>query len=68
MTLILKLDLGIFKMYLHTKIQKLWPEQTDGQTYRHTDRQTDRDTQTDMTENITYPYAGGNEIFLPVQH
>ena len=51
MTLILKLNLDIIKMYLHTKNEvsmfKSYPEKTEIQT----DRQTDR--QTDMTENIT---------------
>ena len=52
MTLILKLNLDMVEMYLHTKkkflcqeTQKLYPEQTETQT----------DTHTDMTENITYP-------------
>ena len=55
MTLILKLDLGMVNIYLHTKnevsmsrVQKLQPEQTETQT----DTQTHRHT--DMTENITY--------------
>ena len=71
MTLILKLDLDMVKMYLHTKNEVsmlrgsksiAWTDrQTDThtqihtQTDRHTDRQTDR--QTDMTENITYPHT-----------
>ena len=69
MTLILKLDLDMVKMYLHTKNEvsmlrgsktetqtdRHTDRQTDTQTHRHTDRQTDR--QTDMTENITYPHT-----------
>ena len=54
MTLILKLDLDMVKMYLHTKnevsmsrVQKSWLEQTETQTDRHTD----------MTKNITYPHT-----------
>ena len=59
MTLILKLDLDMIEMYLHTKNEVsmssgskviAW---TDRHTDRHTDTQTDR--QTDVTENITYP-------------
>ena len=49
MTLILKLDLDITKMYLHTKNEvsmsrdsKVKPEQTETQTDRHKDRHTDR--------------------------
>ena len=60
MTLVLKLDLDIAKMYVCTKdeappltVQKLQSEeihrqtdtQTDGWTYRHTHRQTDTQTQ-----------------------
>ena len=60
MTLKLKLDLDMVKMYLHTKNEVsmsrgskviAW---TGRNTNRHTDRQMDR--QTDMTENITYPH------------
>ena len=63
MTLILKLDLHMVKMYLHTKnevsmsrVQKLWLEQTETQTDRHTDTQTDRQDQ----EHYLPAYAGGN--------
>ena len=61
MTLILKLDLDMVKMYHHTKkflcegVQKLWSEQTDTQTDRRTDRHTDG--QTDTTKNMTYPHS-----------
>ena len=54
MTLILKLDLDMVKMYLYIKNEvpsishsKLQPEQTHGQTDRHTD----------PTEIITYPHT-----------
>ena len=73
MTLILKFDLDIVKMYLHTKnevsmlrgskviawIDRNTDTQTQRQTDRQTDTQTDRQThrQTDMTENITYPHT-----------
>ena len=63
MTLILKLDLHMVKMYLHTKnkvsmsrVQKLWLGQTETQTDRHTDTQTDRHDQ----EHYLPAYAGGN--------
>ena len=63
MTLILKLDLHMVKMYLHTKnevsmsrVQKLWLEQTETQTDRYTDTQTDRHDQ----EHYLPAYAGGN--------
>ena len=53
MTLVLKLDLDIVKMYVCTKmkllplmVQKLQPEQIHTQT----------DRQTDSTEIITYPH------------
>ena len=54
MTLILKLDLDIVKMYLHTKNEvsmsssskKVIAEQIETQTDRHTDRQTHRQTDT----------------------
>ena len=68
MTLILKLDLDIIKMYVCTKmkflplvVQKLSSEQTDRQTAGQSDRQTDTrhtDTQTDSTEIITYRIRG----------
>ena len=55
MTLILKLDLEMVKMYLHTKNEVsmsssskviAWPDK-QRQTHRHTD----------MTENVTYPHT-----------
>ena len=57
MTLILKLDLDMVKMYLHTKneVSMLRGSKVIACTNRNTDRQTDR--QTDMTENITYPHT-----------
>ena len=61
MTLVLKLDLDMVRMYLHTKNEVSMSSGskfivcTDGHTDRHTDRQTHR--QTDMTENITYPHT-----------
>ena len=72
MTLILKLDLDMVKMYRHTKNEvsmlrgsKVYSlnRQKHRQTHRQTDRQThtQTDTQTDrhtdMTENITYPHT-----------
>ena len=66
MTLILKIDLDMVKMYLHTKnevsmsrgskVIAYTDRNTDRQTHRQTDTQTD--TQTDMTENITYHIRG----------
>ena len=63
MTLILKLDLDMINVYLHTKnevslssgskVIALTDRNT--QTDRQTDTQTDR--QTHMTENITYPHT-----------
>ena len=50
MTLILKRDLDMIKMYLYTKnevpiaVQKLQPEQMNTQKHRQTDTQTDRQT------------------------
>ena len=57
MTLILKLDLDMVKMYLHTKneVSLLRGPKVIAWTDRNTDTQTD--TQTDMTENITYPHT-----------
>ena len=60
MTLILKLDLDIDKMYHHTKNEVSMPRhskfiaQMDRQTHIHTDthRQTDR-----QYENITFPHT-----------
>ena len=58
MNLILKLDLDMVKMYLHTKNEvsmSRGSKQTETQTDTQTDRQTDRHTYT--TENITYPHT-----------
>ena len=69
MTLILKLDLDIIKMYLHTKNEVSSSRhskviaRTDRQTHRQTHRQTDTQTHrhththTDTTENITTPHT-----------
>ena len=62
MTLILKLDLDMIKMYLHTKNEvPMWSSSNvivwaDRHTDRQTDGQTDRrtDGQTDTNKNITY--------------
>ena len=54
MTLILKLNVDMVKMYLHIKNEVSISSGSKTQTDRHTD------TQRDMSENITYP--GGNEI------
>ena len=60
MTLLLKLDLDIVKMYLYTKNEVsmgsgskviAW---TDTYSDRHTE--THRHRQTDVTENISYPH------------
>ena len=70
MTLILKLDLDMVKMYLYTKNEVFMLRgskviaqtdiNTERQTDRHTDGQTDR--QTDMTKKHYLPaYAGGND-------
>ena len=66
MTLILKLDLDIVKMYHHTKNEDSMSTpskviaQTDTQTYRHTDTHTHR-----QYENITSTaYVGGNYTSL----
>ena len=67
MTLILKLDLDVVKIYLHTKHEVsmssgskviAWTDK-HRQTHTQTDTQTDThtDRQTDMTENITYPHT-----------
>ena len=65
MTLILKFDLDMAKMYLHTKNDiSMWrgskviawtDEHTNKQTNRH--KQTHTHTHTHMTENITYPHT-----------
>ena len=61
MTLILKLDLDMIKMYLHTKneVSMSSGSKVIAWTDRNTDRQTHRQTHrhTDMTENITYPHT-----------
>ena len=76
MTLILKLDLDMVKMYLQAKnevkrfksysLNRQKHRQTDTQTHRHTDRQTDRHTgrQTDRHDRKHYlpAYAGGNNL------
>ena len=71
MTLILKLDLDMIKMYLHTEneLSMLRGSKVIAWTDRNTDRQTDTDRnrqtdrQTDMTENITYPHTRMVKIF-----
>ena len=72
MTLILKLDLDMVKMYLYTedevpnysssKVIAWTDRQTDRQTHTQTDRQTDThtDRHTDLSEIITLPPADGN--------
>ena len=59
MTLILKFDLDMVKMYLHVKneVSMLRGSKVIAWTDRNTDRQTDTQTHrhTDMTKNITYP-------------
>ena len=57
MTLILKLDPDIMKMYCHTKNEV--SRSRHSKVIAQTDRQTDEqmDTQTDMTENITFPHT-----------
>ena len=63
MTLILKLDLDMVKMYLHTKneVSMSRGSKIIAQTDRNMDRQTETDRQIDrqidMTENITYPHT-----------
>ena len=53
MTLILKIDLDMVKMYLYIKNEvSMWRDlKVIVWTYGH--------TQTDMIENITYPHTGG---------
>ena len=55
MTLILKLDLDMVKMYLHTKNEVVQKMDTK------IDRQTD--IQTDTTENTTYPHKRVVKMF-----
>ena len=55
MTLILKLDLDMVKMYLHTKNEVSMSRGSKVIVIACTDRQTDRHT--DMTKNITYPHT-----------
>ena len=55
MTLIIKLDLDMVKMYLHTKNEVSMSR--GSKVIVWTDRNTDTHTQTDMTENITYPHT-----------
>ena len=62
MTLILKPDLDIVKIYYHTKneVSMSTGSKVIAQTDKHTDRQTDWHTHT-HNENITSTaYAGGN--------
>ena len=62
MTLILKLDLDMVKMYHHTKNEISMSTGSKVIAQTDTDRQTDRQTQTDRhNENITSTaYVGGN--------
>ena len=62
MTLILKLDLDMVKMYHHTKDEVYMS--THSKDVARTDRQTDMDTHTHRhDENITATaYAGGNKM------
>ena len=59
MILILKLDLDMVKLYLHTKNKVYMSRDSKviARTDRNTDTQTHRQTHrhTDMTETITYP-------------
>ena len=57
MTLILKIDLDMVKMYLHTKNEV--PSYSGSKVIAWTDRQTDGQThrQTDSSEIITYPHT-----------
>ena len=80
MTLILKLDLDIVKMYLHTKNEvSMWrgskviawtDRNTDRQTDRQKDSQTDTDTHTHRHDWKHYLpiYAGGNYTKKPSQN
>ena len=57
MTLILKLDLDVVKMYLYTEDEV--PSYSILKVIAWTDTQTHR--QTDLSEIITYPHADGNK-------
>ena len=59
MTLVLKLDLDLVKMYLHTKnvVASYSGSKVMAWTYKHTDRQTHTHTHTDPSESITYPHT-----------
>ena len=61
MTLILKLDLDMVKMYLYTEDEV--PSYGSSKVIAWTDTQIDRhtDRQTDLSEIITYPHADGNK-------
>ena len=68
MTLVLKCDLDIIKMYVCTKnevptltVQKLSSEQT----HRQTDRQTDRQTRLKL---LPTAYVDGNKYIVPQLH
>ena len=69
MTLILKLDLDMIKMYLHTKneVSMSSSSKVIAWTGRNTDRQTDTetDTQTHRDDRKHYlpAYAGGNKLY-----
>ena len=69
MTLILKLDLDMVKMYLHTKneVSMLSGSKVIAWTDRNTDRQTH--TQTDRHDQKHYlpAYAGGNKNSLDIE-
>ena len=72
MTLILKLDLDMVKMYLHTKNEVsmlssskviAWTDRnTDRHTDRHTDRQTDSQTDRHDWKHYLPTYAAGNDF------
>ena len=61
MTLILKLDVDMVKMYLYAEdeVSSYSRLKVIAWTDTQTDTQTDR--QTDLSEIITYPHADGNE-------
>ena len=67
MTLILKLDLDIIKMYHHIKNEVSMPRhpkviaQTDRQIHRHTHRHTDRQYE----KHYLPAYAGGKNSCFP---
>ena len=64
MTLILKLDLDMAKMYLHTKneVSMLKGSKVIAWTDRNTDRQTHRQTHRHDQKHYLPAYAGGNDI------